>query len=140
MTAQQAGEEERMGQSKASAEDLKGKKKKKKKKVPRDATLADVGDVGLGKKPMRDVPKMDPGGKGAKAKAAVAARAKAKAAKDKKDAEVRAAGMYGSTAGPGEKRPEEEKQVAGTEETNENWTRGNKSELLFERLMKKWAK
>ena len=39
-----------------------------------------------------------------------------------------------------EKRGGGSETVAGTEETNENWTRGNKSKLLFERLTKKWTK
>ena len=35
---------------------------------------------------------------------------------------------------------EEELEEEELEETNENWTHGNKDQLLFERLMKKWAK
>ena len=36
------------------------------------------------------------------------------------------------------KKGDKKKEDEGT--TNENWTRGNKSELLFERLVKKWTK
>lgn len=34
----------------------------------------------------------------------------------------------------------QEESLEEQEETNESWTRGNKSELLFERLIKKWIK
>ena len=37
-------------------------------------------------------------------------------------------------------RVHENEELEEDEELEENWTKGNKDELLFERLMKKWAK
>ena len=38
------------------------------------------------------------------------------------------------------KLPTELEKVVSKKEQNENWTRGNKDELLFERLKEKWCK
>ena len=37
-------------------------------------------------------------------------------------------------------KKQSDKEMATADETNENWTRKNKDELLFERLVKKWTK